>query len=50
LFLSDEVIKIGMGPTQDIKRLAWSYCWLPSFRRIDAVVDVSSLAKKAHPG
>ena len=50
LLLSEDIIKLGMGPTQDFKRLAWSYCWLPSLARANCVLDVQTLAKRAHQG
>ena len=48
LFQSNKIIKIGMGPTNDIKRLSWSYCWLPSLSKYCGVLDISLLAKKGN--
>ena len=48
VFQSKEVIKIGMGPTNDLKRLAWSYSWLPSLNKFSGVMDISLLAKKGN--
>ena len=46
LFQSKDIIKIGMGPSNDIKRLAWSYSWLPSLCKFSGILDISLLAKK----
>ena len=35
-----------MGPINDIKRLVWSYPWLPSLHSISGVLDIYLLAKK----
>jgi len=45
---SKKVIKLGMGPTGDIKRLGWSYPWLSSTQVYRGVLDVFSLAKKSY--
>jgi len=49
VFGLDDVVKVGLGPAQDLKRLAWSYPWLPSMRYFTAVLDIAVFAKKAHP-
>lgn len=49
LFHSEDIIKIGLGPTQDFKRLAWSYPWIPSMLQYNAVIDIQTLAKRAFP-
>ena len=48
LFNEDDVIKVGMGITQDLKRLAWSYLHIPSLQSISAVLDIQTLAKFAY--
>jgi hypothetical protein len=51
LFRAEHILKVGLGPQQDLKRLGWSYPWLPStLGPYKAVVDVQSLAKSAFPG
>lgn len=50
LFQSRAVLKVGLGPQQDLKRLAWSYPRLASLLRFCCVLDVSALAKKRFPG
>ena len=51
LFRAEHILKVGMGPQQDLKRLGWSYPWLSStLGPYKAVVDVQSLAKSAFPG
>lgn len=47
---AENVIKVGMGPAQDLKRLGWSYPWLSATLSHRAVLDVQSLAKRANPG
>jgi len=49
IFQSDDIIKVGLGPTQDFKRLAWSYPWMPSMLEYKAVIDIQTLAKRAFP-
>jgi len=49
LFATDSVVKVGLGPAADFKRLYWSYPWLPSLQKITAAVDVQLLAKRVHP-
>lgn len=47
---SDCVVKLGLGVAQDLKRLGWSYPWLPSTQQYRTVLDIQSVAKKAYPG
>jgi len=47
---AENVIKVGMGPAQDLKRLGWSYPWLSATLSHRAVLDVQTLAKRANPG
>ena len=49
LFATDAVVKVGLGPAADFKRLYWSYPWLPSLQLVTAAVDVQLLAKRVHP-
>jgi len=49
IFQSEDIIKVGLGPTQDFKRLAWSYPWMPSLLQYNAVIDIQTLAKRAFP-
>jgi hypothetical protein len=49
LFATDAVVKLGVGPAADFKRLYWSYPWLPSLQLVTAAVDVQLLAKRVHP-
>ena len=49
IFQSEDIIKVGLGPTQDFKRLAWSYPWMPSMLEYKAVIDIQTLAKRAFP-
>jgi hypothetical protein len=49
IFQSENIIKLGMGPTNDLKRLAWSYPWLPSLDKFSSVLDIHLLAKKGYP-
>ena len=41
---------MGLGPSADLRRLAWSYPQLPSLREVNAVLDVHSMALLAYPG
>jgi hypothetical protein len=46
---SEEVLKIGLGPATDLKRLSWSYPFLPALSQYRAVLDLQALAKRAYP-
>ena len=48
LFSSPHVLKLGLGPAADLKRLSWSYPFLPSLRTYSGVMCVQTLAKKVH--
>ena len=48
LFEGEDVVKVGMGISQDFKRLAWSYLHLSSLHSMNAVLDVQTLAKFAY--
>ena len=47
VFSSQRLIKVGFQLGADLRRLASSYPHVPAFRLFEAVVEVSSLAKKA---
>jgi len=49
LFLSTNILKVGYMVAIDFKRLAGSFPHLPCFRRVNSVVELSTLAKKLHP-
>lgn len=49
IFADQGVLKLGLGPAADLKRLSWSYPHLPCFRAFNSVLDLSTLAKKAYP-
>lgn len=49
VFVDPRVLKLGLGPATDLKRLSWSYPHMECFQSFNGVIDVSSLAKKAHP-
>lgn len=49
LMRADHVLKVGLGLTQDLKRLGWSYPWLPNTQAFRSVLDIQTLAKKAYP-
>lgn len=48
LFQSPAVLKVGMGPVNDLKRLAWSHWSLRSCRTISSVLDIQHLAARAY--
>lgn len=50
LFQSSAILKVGLGPVNDLKRLAWSHWNLRGCRVIRSVLDVQHLAARAHPG
>jgi prolyl-tRNA editing enzyme YbaK/EbsC (Cys-tRNA(Pro) deacylase) len=47
VFSSQRLIKVGFQLGADLRRLASSFPHIPAFRLFEAVVEVSSLAKKA---
>ena len=47
---ADNVLKVGMGVTQDLKRLGWSYPWMPNTQNFRSIIEIQTLAKKAYPG
>lgn len=49
LFHRHDILKVGLGPQADLKRLFWSYPWLPSLCKVMGVVDIQTLAKTAYP-
>eukprot|EP01041_Mallomonas_annulata_P008679 gene8679-17918_t len=50
IFTSKNIIKVGLGPSSDLRRLAWSYPHIPAFRYIRSVLDIQELAVSAHTG
>ena len=50
LFSSSAIVKVGLGPASDLKRLSWSYPEIlstqPTFK---SVLDIQTLAKRAYP-
>jgi hypothetical protein len=50
VFVDHRVLKIGLGPQTDLKRLSWSYPHMQCFKSFNAVIDVSTLVKRANPG
>lgn len=49
LFSSMAIIKVGYQVAIDFKRLAGSFPHIPAFRRVNSVVELSTLAKRLHP-
>ena len=49
LFSSSAIVKVGLGPASDLKRLSWSYPELLSTHCFKSVLDIQTLAKRAYP-
>jgi len=49
IFLSMTIIKVGYKVAVDFRRLAGSFPHISAFRRVNSVVELSTLAKMLHP-
>ena len=49
IFQSSKIIKLGMGVTDDLKKLSWSYPWMSCFLEYSNILDIKKVAKLAYP-
>ena len=49
IFGSEHMIKVGYSVAIDFRRLAGSFPHMPSFRSVQSVVELSTLAERLHP-